>query len=210
MNTKTILTLAVIAALPCAATAENISGAMYTAPSTADNNHPAPTTSANPLYGRVNIDTADQEHIATTAYVKGAYNSAIAAVNTSIGEAVSETLQVLEQQQVYQDRLTTSGGDEISTTVVGFMDNYLQDMAESSAEGDENGFGEAMDDMLNYAGDGALVTARAVAYSFDAMGTVFNNKIDTVQSSINNKRVEIYTTWNNDNAKQQVAFVTAQ
>ena len=80
-TTKTILTMAVIAALPFRATAENISGAMYTAPATADTNHPAPTTSAGPLYGRVNIDTADQEHIATTAYVKGAYNSAIAGIN---------------------------------------------------------------------------------------------------------------------------------
>ena len=81
MTTKTILTMAIIAALPIAAHAENISGAMYTAPATVDTNHPAPTTNDSAPYGRVNIDTADQEHIATTAYVKGAYNSAIAAVN---------------------------------------------------------------------------------------------------------------------------------
>ena len=61
--------------------AANISGNMYTAPSAADNNHPAPTTGADAPYGRIDIDTTDQEHIATTAYVKGAYNSAIAAVN---------------------------------------------------------------------------------------------------------------------------------
>ena len=78
---KSLLTFVIIAALPFGAMAENISGAMYTAPATADTNHPAPTTQANAPYGRANIDTADQEHIATTAYVKGAYNSAIAAVN---------------------------------------------------------------------------------------------------------------------------------
>ena len=83
-TTKTILTMAVIAALPFGAMAENISGAMYNAPATADTNHPAPTTQADAPYGRANIDTADQEHIATTAYVKGAYNSAIAAVNSVI------------------------------------------------------------------------------------------------------------------------------
>ena len=81
-TTRTLLSIAIIATLPFGAMAENISGAMYTAPSAADTNHPAPTTDANPSYGRVNIDTTDQEHIATTAYVKGAYNSAIAAVNT--------------------------------------------------------------------------------------------------------------------------------
>ena len=83
-TTKTLLTMAVSAALPFGAMAENISGAMYNAPATADTNHPAPTTQADAPYGRANIDTADQEHIATTAYVKGAYNSAIAAVNSVI------------------------------------------------------------------------------------------------------------------------------
>ena len=81
MNTKKLLSIAIIAALPFGAMAANISGDMYTAPTAADTNHPAPTTNANAPYGRANIDTDDQEHIATTAYVKGAYNSAIAAVN---------------------------------------------------------------------------------------------------------------------------------
>ncbi len=40
-----------------------------------------PSTDYEPPYGRVNIDTDDQSHIATTAYVKGAYNSAIAGMN---------------------------------------------------------------------------------------------------------------------------------
>ncbi len=82
MNIKRIASIAIIAALPFAANAENISGNMYTAPLSADANHPAPITGAEAPYGRVNIDTADQEHIATTAYVKGAYNSAIAGLNS--------------------------------------------------------------------------------------------------------------------------------
>ena len=81
MKTKKLLSIAIIAALPFGAIAENISGAMYAAPAHADTNHPAPTTGANAPYGRIDIDTADQDHIASTAYVKGAYNSAIAAVN---------------------------------------------------------------------------------------------------------------------------------
>ena len=72
--------------LPFVANATNISGDMYVAPQEADANHPAPTTNAalGDHFGRINIDVADQEHVATTAYVKGAYNSAIAAVNAII------------------------------------------------------------------------------------------------------------------------------
>ena len=84
MKTKNIILSAIIATLPFAAWAENISGAMYTAPVHYDNNHPAPTTNAIAPFGRVNIDTDDQSHVATTAYVKGAYNSAIAAVNSAL------------------------------------------------------------------------------------------------------------------------------
>lgn len=83
MRIKQIASIAIIAALPCVANAENISGAMYVAPQEQDENHPAPTTDIDVggHFGRINIDTTDQGHIATTAYVKGAYNSAIAAVN---------------------------------------------------------------------------------------------------------------------------------
>ncbi len=81
MKIKRIASIAIIAALPFAANAENISGDMYAAPAHYDNNHPAPTTNGYAPFGRINIDTDDQEHIATTAYVKGAYNSAIAGVN---------------------------------------------------------------------------------------------------------------------------------
>ncbi len=93
MKITKILPIAIIAVLPFTVNAANIQGAMYTAPQEADENHPAPTTSfdvsdGNYFYfGRMNIDTADQEHVATTAYVKGAYNSAIAAVN-----GLSETI----------------------------------------------------------------------------------------------------------------------
>ena len=209
MRTKTLISLAVIAALPCAATAENISGAMYTAPAHYDNNHPAPTTQANAPYGRANIDTADQEHIATTAYVKGAYNSAIAAVNQAAAYAIDETLQTIEQQGLYekQDRLTTSGGDEISTTVVDYGDGFLGSIG-SYAAANNLAQTESMIEYIKSMGP-KIPTSAAVAVGLEEVGIGLNARIDTVQSSINNKRVEIYTTWNNDNAKTQVAFVNA-
>ena len=114
MKTKsTLLSIAIIAVLPFTANAENISGNMYTAPATYDTNHPAPTTIEASPFGRVNIDTNDQGHIATTAYVKGAYNSAIAAVNTK------------------QDSLSNSWTGDFITGAVGGEDFfYLLDNAD--------------------------------------------------------------------------------
>ena len=97
MKTTTLILSAIIATLPFVGRAENISGAMYVAPARATNLTPAPTTSAYPAFGRINIDTDDQEHIATTAYVKGAYNSAIAAVNRSY-DLQNERLDDKQQQ----------------------------------------------------------------------------------------------------------------
>ena len=158
MKTKSLLSIAIIAALPFAATAENISGAMYTAPATADTNHPAPTTNNSPSYGRVNIDTADQEHIATTAYVKGAYNSAIAAVNNvgELSEALYNTIEdirnVIEDTNSAfddkQDKLTTFiDGQEVP--IAYFVEQTLsgqQDLLISS-KGVQDAISDAIDDL---------------------------------------------------------------
>ncbi len=223
MRTKTLISLAVIAALPITAMAENISGAMYTAPSAADNNHPAPTTQAYAPYGRIDIDTADQEHIATTAYVKGAYNSAIAAVNKVRDEMrdgeynLRSTLE--EGMDAKQDKLTgLESQDAISTMVFdddsGVGTALLQAYNEEYAAMREDIGRVLQADSDNP--DNALISAGAVFDIVRDAGTVLQGNINTVQSSVtnvqtalNNKRVEIYTTWNNDNAKTQVAFVNA-
>ena len=83
---QTLLSIAIMLTLPLTAMAENISGPMYVAPTYATPDNPAPLTNVLGAYGRINIDTADQQNIASTAYVKGAYNSAIAAVNKVNGE----------------------------------------------------------------------------------------------------------------------------
>ena len=174
-TTKPLLTLAIIAALPFAATAENISGAMYTAPATADTNHPAPTTQANASYGRINIDTADQEHIATTAYVKGAYNSAIAAVN-KVAVGVGEK----------QDVLTTVNSDESIQPFV-IDEAYMLDILQAVSDIDMFGEGiSTYDDML--------ITAKGAAAG--------------ITGYVNSKGVEIYTTWDDDDATTDVALKT--
>ncbi len=208
MTTKSIL-FAILATLPFVARAENISGAMYIAPSVADNNHPAPTTNANAPYGRVNIDVADQDHIATTAYVKGAYNSAIAAVNTSIDEAVSETIRVLEQQGLYdkQDKLLNADGDEILQDVTSGsqIDSEIGNSLVNLYDDDE--YEAFRDDIINGYGfepDTSLMTAGAI---FDTIHYVNKHLVD----AIGEKRVTIYTTWDDDsaNATTQVSLTSA-
>ena len=203
MNTKTLLSLAIIAVLPLTTMAENISGAMYVAPAAADNDHPAPTTQAGTLYGRIDIDTADQEHIATTAYVKGAYNSAIAAVNTvsaDFTDAVSDVANtVVNQFNRDIDDLYNEIHNEIENVNSTF--DYVQDkltLASNNApvseividKGDfsyqiRNGYIE-----LQISNDTNLVTAGAVADVFAS------------------QRVNIYTTWDtNDTTPVQLSFV---
>ena len=148
----TLLSIAIIVALPFVANAENISGPMYVAPASRDANHPAPMTSAYPFFGRINIDTDDQEHIATTAYVKGAYNSAIAAVN-----------RLSDEFGHVQYSLTTyTNEDPIDPLVI-----------------DEFEFNAGIQDLVNGSGlsptvaDDALVTAKAVV---TGMQTYVNSK----------------------------------
>ena len=184
MKTKTILSLAIMLALPFGAMAENISGAMYNSPTAADTNHPAPTTGAGAPYGRVNIDTADQEHIATTAYVKGAYNSAIAAVN--------------KMNDDKQGKFNIEGDTNsvISSEVLGGL-TLPQIMQSVSLERELLFTDSNLDNML--------VTATGVINGIaEAAGIV--------RDEVNEKRVTIYTTWNDDSASAttQVELSTAQ
>ncbi len=279
MKTTTLILSAIIAALSFTANAENISGAMYLSPVEADTNHPAPTTGYAPPYGRVNIDTTDQNHIATTAYVKGAYNSAIAAVNNVandvsgkqdqlvnfesgnnlstnvVAEAVMDDAAIIavngtpqeknafraNQQLNLENSLVTAGG------VVHGMD-ALASLIESKIDGEKQDklINSSNDEMLSVVlNEGALLGevilgATSQEYSdikadlagglssaenFDlgknlisagstldivrGAGEALQANIDTVQTALNNKRVEIYTIWDDDTAKQQVAFVNA-
>ncbi len=206
-TTKTILTLAVIAALPFTARAENISGAMYTAPAAADTNHPAPTTQAGAPFGRIDIDTADQEHIATTAYVKGAYNSAIAAVN-----------RVGEMADSRQPQLTNAYDDDISSEVLSTSTDMEGDFIELGGVITTQSHDE-FDDIYHYVSDDLgnldeqLMTAGAVLQLVHgATSSIRIGLPDNIDERIEEKRVTIYTTWNDDSASAttQVELSTAQ
>ncbi len=124
MKTKNIILSAIIATLPFGAWAENISGAMYPAPVHETNLTPAPTTNALAPFGRVNIDTDDQSHVATTAYVKGAYNSAIAGVNGAYAALKEENIMQWTRIENTQPQLYTTGDVLVSTEVLTSLDDF--------------------------------------------------------------------------------------
>ena len=85
MKTTTILSLAILATLPFAANATDPIG-----PAAVPSNGTAVVATANPPYQTVTVGANDNSHIASTAYVKGAYNDAIAAVNRVAGQLGSD------------------------------------------------------------------------------------------------------------------------
>lgn len=80
---------------------------LYQEPTTANPQSGAVSAGGDPKYAFVGINTDEQSHIASTAYVKGAYNSAIAAVN-KVADSVTTDLSGK------QDVLTEGDGIEIS------------------------------------------------------------------------------------------------
>ena len=85
MTTKIPLLFAIIALLPFGAWAGTITYTQVNSPATAPyingNEIRAVMTTAAPPYATVTIENDDDEHIASTAYVKGAYNDTIAGIN---------------------------------------------------------------------------------------------------------------------------------
>ncbi len=113
-----------------------------------------------PAYATIDPTQDDETHIATTAYVKGAYNDVIVAINRVQRDA--------DNAQLYIDY----DGD---MSDVEPADQYILTSLDGLASDSTR-----------------LVTGGAVKTALEA------------------KRVEIWTTWDDDTAKQQVAFVNAQ
>jgi len=88
MKTKTLLTLAIITTLPFSTMADTHIGPVGgIIPTGKDGNghfqypNNAVLATDDPIYETVTIDNGDKTNIASTAYVKGAYNDTIAAMN---------------------------------------------------------------------------------------------------------------------------------
>ena len=100
----------------------------------------------DPFYRKTEISNADAEHIATTAYVKGAYNDTIAAINQT-------ALSIYASRQPTLQKISSQGGEaplELNYVVDKqlFMEDYVTNTNDAI-----NGF------MWN----NSLVTAAAVA-----------------------------------------------
>ena len=156
MKTKQIIALALILALPITANAAYTYNDVQTPTRVANNG--TVTIAIDGPYQTITPGEHDDEHIASTSYVIGAYNDTIAAVNNlATGK---QTLLTLSDS----GNLVPSGVIEASD----FLD---------------------MIDM-----PGVLASSGAI--------------VNTIDYKMNNQRVEVYTNWDDDSAKTDVAFKT--
>ena len=80
MHTKTLLTITLIVALPLTVMADFTYNENYNIPHV-DGNGTVYIAGDGGPYQTMNISNEDKNHIASTAYVKGAYNDAVAMIN---------------------------------------------------------------------------------------------------------------------------------
>lgn len=215
MTTKTILTMAIIAVLPFGAWADYTFVEQNT-PARVANNGTAALAANDGPFQTVDTQPADESHIATTAYVKGAYNDTIAAVNS-----------VWRLEDMYYDELWSrmdnivdediSSVNERIDTAYDEINGVYDDLAEAIdhkqgklygvtsntdidtdvIDGDNfvaamyNGFyggGSLSDAGVPDNGENHLITADAVAYGMRLF----------VGGYLGEHPITVYTTWDSD------------
>lgn len=124
---KSLLTLVIIALLPFGANAAYTYNYVDT-PAPVANNGTVTVTNRGGPYVTVTPTVADESHIATTAYVKGAYNDAIAAINQLEHNKLSNTLF---RNSDVDDDITgivgTETTEELLTLINGLDEEDLED-----------------------------------------------------------------------------------
>ncbi len=182
---KSLLSIAIIAALPFAANATD--PVVAVGPAHASSN--AVVATANAPYVTVTPSTADESHIATTAYVKGAYNDAIAAVNNVANDVSSKQGKLMNMESTPQP---------ISNNVVSSSQLQGWGQALPNYGNDAAMWADALDDVSNTLGtdiDNTLpTTGMVVTLIKDATGVVR----EEIYNAIVDTRVTIYTTWDDD------------
>lgn len=180
MKTKTLLSIAVIAALPFTANATRTLVETNT-PAAVGEDGTVKRATANAPYATNEPTVADQTHIATTAYVKGAYNDAIAAVNRLADDKLSvQDLNDFENGAInpLRERIDALESADFGGQIVAAIDNVM-------AQVDPN--------FIN---------------AFDAIDGL-SQDISNLSGTLGNKRVDIYTTWDT-NATTQVELSTVR
>ncbi len=175
MNTKRIVLIATIAALPFAANATQTIVTTQTPTAVGANGTLRKALYVGP-YVTNEPTVADQTHIATTAYVKGAYNDSIAAIN--------RLRQDLDGKQEH-------------------LRNYDADTGIDSDVADANYFMSIFTREEGYE-DNPIENKEDQLVSMAAVGAGLNYVLD----NLNEKRVDIYTTWDtNDTTQVQLSNV---
>ncbi len=228
MNTKIMLPLAIIAALPFTANATQTIVTAQTPAAVGSDGTVSMAATSGP-YQTATIGEHDDEHIATTAYVKGAYNDSIRAVNkldsdkqdalynSSTNAPISATVMgaddflpiaddvVHQSREIFTSSLTNlkdAGLDTRLATVAGVVESM--NLATSVMRDSIN---ETKQDKLgSYIDDEYLPMDSNVVQDLDdeaptdqlASAAAIKDAIDVVDTKIDNKRVKIYTTWGND------------
>ena len=269
---QTLLSIAIIAALPFAAHATQTIVETNTPAAVGANGTVKKAADSGP-YQTATIGEHDDEHIATTAYVKGAYNDAIAAVNKVDADKQVKLKNAANNNPILPKVMSGSGFNSLADGVLlnGVGQDEYAVMAEAIAydlTGVHNNAaalndtlisaetvmqwlretGNKIDDIKLYNGDyeiEGVAPAYAVAHestdvagyvlagasasnvvadvvadmdsdSYASMLASFGGVVSAVavgaeatKNYVDDKRVTIYTTWGNDNAKDQVAFVNA-
>ena len=189
MKTTTLILSAMIATLPAAGNAagllwdsEDDYNYTYTnvqRPAVVARNGNVTQAQREKAYQTSEPTAADQTHIATTAYVKGAYNDTIAAIN-----AVAHDVDDLNATK--------------QNTMTAFVNGVEYGVDDTVMNEDEFAGRIAAADFVN--AEAKLVTGKAVA---DALADR--------DTALANKRVKIYTTWDDDrdSATTEVSLVTA-
>ena len=171
MKTKIILSIAIISILPLTTNADPV---VSVGPTRDSGNAPIIAT-AMPPYQTLTPTNDDKQHIASTAYVKGAYNELISAVN-KVGEIAYEAQPLVYNEDDWSGLSSTALGK-------GGMTGYVE---------------EILDD------DTALDNDDYITQSF----VTASGALGAIKELYDIGRVEVWTTWENDNATKGVKWKT--
>ena len=176
---KKLLSIAIIAALPFAANADPVGPAAV--PS---NETPVVATASGP-YQTAQIGNNDGEHIASTAYVKGAYNDAIAAVNKVNSDKQNQLINSALDQHMASGVV---GADDVSSIVDNLLygpNNEITARYQTIAANTTNGETTDLDEVL--------ISAKAILNTIRKAGQTVQDNVE--YNIIENKRVTARDTW---------------
>ena len=221
----TLLSIAIIAALPFTANAAQTIVETNT-PAAVGANGTVKKAAATGPYQTATIGEHDDEHIATTAYVKGAYNDAIAAVNKVDSDkqddlGLSEVMGTGDLVEKVMGYTVSNVSSAIANTsdkavtaegVIATIDEYdgyltndvIPGLLSSKQEELVNLDGDPVDTVV-WSGDEILQVARQADtmevltdMAADHYVAKFLVAVPEVAGLVGGLRVQIYTTWGSD------------